>query len=73
MSGSPVRQAIVQESVDQYLATGHPCACPDNVARNGTHCNATSSSSAQRVGGELLADTARSYNVSHITIWRLAA
>ena len=37
-----VRQQIVQESVAAYLATGHPCACPYNSARNGSSCGARS-------------------------------
>ena len=44
-----VRQQIVQESVAAYLATGHPCACPYNSARNGSSCGARSAYS--RPGG----------------------
>lgn len=32
------RERIVRESVAAYLATGHPCACPYNTARNGSAC-----------------------------------
>jgi hypothetical protein len=35
LSDAQVREAINKESVAAYLATGHPCACPYNVARNG--------------------------------------
>jgi hypothetical protein len=42
LSDSQIRQAIIQESITAYLATGHPCACPYNVARNGSNCGARS-------------------------------
>jgi hypothetical protein len=35
---SDVRQQIIQSSVNDYRATGHPCACPYNTARNGSRC-----------------------------------
>jgi len=44
-----IRQQIIQESVSAYLATGHPCACPYNSARNGSSCGARSAYS--RPGG----------------------
>jgi hypothetical protein len=44
-----IRQQIVSESVDAYLATGHPCACPYNSARNGSTCGKRSAYS--RPGG----------------------
>ena len=44
-----IRQQIIQNSVSQYLATGHPCACPYNVARNGSQCGKRSAYS--RPGG----------------------
>jgi hypothetical protein len=46
---SEIRQRIVQESVAAYLATGHPCACPYNSARNGSSCGGRSAYS--RPGG----------------------
>jgi hypothetical protein len=46
---SQIRQQIIQESVDAYLATGHPCACPYNSARNGSSCGRRSACS--RPGG----------------------
>jgi hypothetical protein len=34
-----IRQQIIDQSVAaDYLATGHPCACPYNTARNGSNC-----------------------------------
>jgi hypothetical protein len=46
---SQIRQQIIQESVAAYLATGHPCACPYNSARNGSSCGGRSAYS--RPGG----------------------
>jgi len=37
-----IRKKIVQESVEDYLSTGHPCACPYNTARNGSSCGGRS-------------------------------
>jgi hypothetical protein len=44
-----VRDAIIKESIAAYLATGHPCACPYNLARNGSQCGGRSAYS--RPGG----------------------
>ena len=32
-----IQQQIIRESVAAYQATGHPCACPYNSARNGSN------------------------------------
>lgn len=40
---------IVKASRDQYYATGHPCACPDDTMRNGRACGGRSAYS--RPGG----------------------
>lgn len=29
---------IIKASRDEYYATGHPCACPDDSTRNGRSC-----------------------------------
>jgi hypothetical protein len=42
LTDDQVRQAIIKESIASYLATGHPCACPYNVARNGSNCGGRS-------------------------------
>jgi hypothetical protein len=42
LSDSEIRQQIVEQSVAAYLATGHPCACPYNSARNGSRCGGRS-------------------------------
>jgi hypothetical protein len=39
----------IQESRAAYYATGHPCACPDDLARNGSLCGGRSAYS--RPGG----------------------
>ena len=48
-SDEQVRQAIIQQSVANYLATGHPCACPYNLDRAGHSCGGRSAYS--RPGG----------------------
>lgn len=44
-----ITAAIIQESQQAYYATGHPCACPEDLARNGSRCGARSAYS--RPGG----------------------
>src|SRR5260370_41396216 len=44
-----IRDAIIRESIARYQATGHPCACPSNLARNGSQCGGRSAYS--RPGG----------------------
>ena len=51
-SDAQVRENIIKESVAQYLATGHPCACPYNLARNGS--NGGARSAYRRRGAALL-------------------
>ena len=38
MSAAAIAALIVQKSRQQYYATGHPCACPDDLTRNGRRC-----------------------------------
>jgi hypothetical protein len=49
LSDAQVRDAIIQESIARYQATGHPCACPYNLARDGKQCGRRSAYS--RPGG----------------------
>jgi hypothetical protein len=49
LSDAQIRNAIIQESIARYQATGHPCACPYNIARNGSRCGVRSAYS--RPGG----------------------
>jgi hypothetical protein len=49
LTDDQVRQLVIQESVAAYHATGHPCACPYDAARNGSSCGGRSAYS--RPGG----------------------
>src|SRR5437870_4261286 len=44
-----IAEIIVRESRAAYYATGRPCACPDDLARNGSRCGGRSAYS--RPGG----------------------
>jgi hypothetical protein len=44
-----IAKIIVQASRDAYYRTGRPCACPDDLARNGSRCGGRSAYS--RPGG----------------------
>jgi hypothetical protein len=41
-SDDEIAKAIVQENRQEYYATGHPCACPDDLMRNGRRCGSVS-------------------------------
>jgi hypothetical protein len=49
LTAAAVAAIIVQASRNEYYATGHPCACPNDRARNGSACGARSAYS--RPGG----------------------
>jgi hypothetical protein len=49
LSAAEIASLIVQTSRQQYYATGHPCACPDDVTRSGRRCGGNSAYS--RPGG----------------------
>ena len=49
LSDQQIASMIIQESRNAYYATGHPCACPEDSARNGSRCGARSAYS--RPGG----------------------
>jgi hypothetical protein len=49
LSDMEVRAEIVKNSVAAYKATGHPCACPEDRARDGSRCGKRSAYS--RPGG----------------------
>jgi len=42
LSDADVAALIVKQSREDYYKTGHPCACPDDLMRNGHRCGATS-------------------------------
>jgi hypothetical protein len=49
LTDDQIRVVIIQESRNAYYATGHPCACPYDHARNGSACGRRSAYS--RPGG----------------------
>ena len=49
LSDQQITDRIIQDSRAAYYATGHPCACPDDHARNGSLCGNRSAYS--RPGG----------------------
>jgi hypothetical protein len=49
LSAAAIAALLVQASRQNYYATGHPCACPDDVMRNGRRCGSRSAYS--RPGG----------------------
>jgi len=49
LTDQQIADRIIQESRAAYYATGHPCACPDDLARNGSLCGGRSAYS--RPGG----------------------
>jgi hypothetical protein len=49
LTAAAIAAIIVKASRDQYYATGHPCACPDDLMRNGRACGGRSAYS--RPGG----------------------
>jgi hypothetical protein len=49
LTAAAIAAILVQASRDQYHATGRPCACPDDLTRNGQHCGGRSAYS--RPGG----------------------
>src|SRR5689334_9679898 len=48
-SDQEIAGKIIQDSRNAYYATGHPCACPEDHARNGSRCGGRSAYS--RPGG----------------------
>jgi hypothetical protein len=49
LTDQQIATIIVKESRDAYYRTGHPCACPEDSARNGSRCGKRSAYS--RPGG----------------------
>jgi hypothetical protein len=42
LSDQQIAEIVVRESRAAYYATGRPCACPDDLPRNGSRCGARS-------------------------------
>jgi hypothetical protein len=49
LTDQQIGEIRVRESREAYYRTGHPCACPEDLARNGTRCGKRSAYS--RPGG----------------------
>jgi hypothetical protein len=49
LADQQIATIIVKASRDAYYRTGHPCACPEDLARNGSRCGKRSAYS--RPGG----------------------
>jgi hypothetical protein len=49
LTAAAIAAIIIKASRDQYHATGRPCACPDDIMRNGRACGGRSAYS--RPGG----------------------
>jgi hypothetical protein len=49
LTAAAIGAIIIKASRDRYYATGHPCACPDDLMRNGRACGGRSAYS--RPGG----------------------
>ncbi|MGY3506324.1 hypothetical protein ACVWYJ_006943 [Bradyrhizobium sp. USDA 4471] len=49
LTAAAIAAIIIKASRERYYATGHPCACPDDLMRNGRQCGARSAYS--RPGG----------------------
>ncbi|NPV22125.1 hypothetical protein HL668_14690 [Bradyrhizobium sp. 81013] len=49
MTAAAIVAILIKASRDDYYRTGHPCACPDDLMRNGRACGARSAHS--RPGG----------------------
>jgi hypothetical protein len=61
---------IVQESRQAYYATGHSCACPEDLARNGSRCGGRSAYS--RPGGASPKCYVKDVTLGEIADWRRA-
>jgi len=68
--GDAIRQAIIRDSIAQYQGTGHPCACPYNLMRNGRSCGDRSAYS--RPGGASPLCYANDVSDGMVAAWRRA-
>ena len=68
--GDAIRQAIIRDSIARYQATGHPCACPYNLMRNGRQCGDRSAYS--RPGGASPLCYAKDVSDGMVAEWRRA-
>src|SRR4051812_34752370 len=63
-----IREQMIKESIAAYKATGHPCACPYDLARNGSLCGGRSAYS--RPGGATPLCYPNDVNEDMVRQWR---
>src|SRR6266545_6766886 len=68
ISDQQVVSLIIQESIVAYKATGRPCACPYDLARNGSSCGGRSAYS--RPGGASPKCYPADVSAADIAAWR---
>lgn len=68
LSDDQIRDRIIQQSEAEYHATGHPCACPYDAARNGSSCGRRSAYS--RPGGAAPLCYPRDVTAGMVMDWR---
>ena len=68
LADAQIVAAIIKESRDAYYVTGHPCACPEDHARNGSRCGGRSAYS--RPGGAEPKCYAKDVTQAEIEAWR---
>jgi hypothetical protein len=68
LTDDQVRQQIIQQSIGDYRATGHPCACPYDLERNRRMCGRVSAYS--RPGGAAPLCYAQDVTAGMVADWR---
>ena len=77
LTDAQIRDSIIQKSISAYLVAGHPCACPYNLARNGSNCGGRSAYSRRGgpyswPGGAAPLCYPRDVSDGMVTYWRRA-
>jgi hypothetical protein len=70
LSDQQIVATIIRESRSEYYATGHPCACPEDRAKNGSSCGARSAYS--RPGGAMPKCYPRDVSKAEVEAYRAA-
>lgn len=70
LSDEQIRARLITESIETYNATGRPCACPYQSARNGSSCGRRSAYSRQ--GGAVPLCYPADVSADMVTRWRAA-
>lgn len=68
LTDEQIGKAIIADSIRDYIAAGRPCACPYNVARNGSLCGQRSAYSRPRGASPLCYPT--DVTPSMVAYWR---